>query len=137
MTITTGADACLSGPDDSGPSLGEQLLKQVTNPRDRAALRALVEEETILARDSVRQALIVTDDAGVPVGCAWDRLARSRFGLNLEEQRIFLDFVLSVAGPHHVNLGWIMELDDRRLAILLRAMTEMAGNNTIAIATRI
>ncbi|ELP67681.1 hypothetical protein STRTUCAR8_08529 [Streptomyces turgidiscabies Car8] len=114
------------------------LFKQSTQPRDKAALRALIEEETLLARENVRRALIVTNDQGTPVGCAWDRVAKERFGLGLdEEQRIFLDVILSVAGPHHVNLGWLMEVGDRRLGILLRAMTEMAGNNTIAIGTKL
>lgn len=121
------------------PALEGLLLKQSTQPRDKAALRALIEEETVLAEDAVRRILLVTDDRGTAVGCAWDRLTKGRFGLvDLdEEQRIFVDFILSVAGPHHVNLGWLMEIDDRRLAILLRAMTEMAGDNTVAIATRI
>lgn len=119
-------------------ALEKLLLKKTTQLRDKAALRALIEEETVLARDNVRQNLIVTNDRGTPTGCAWDRLAKARFGLGLdEEQRIFLDVILSVAGPHHVNLGWLMEIDDRRLAILLRAMTEMAGNDTIAIATKL
>ncbi|MGY1498521.1 hypothetical protein ACW4TU_18310 [Streptomyces sp. QTS52] len=130
MTATT--------PDADAPTLGERLLEKAAHPRDKAALRALIEEETVLARENVRRALIVTNDRGAPVGCAWDRLAKERFGLDLdEEQRIFLDVILSIAGPHHVNLGWLMEIDDRRLAIVLRAMTEMAGNDTIAIATRI
>lgn len=119
-------------------ALEKLLLKETTQPRDKAALRALIEEGTLLDRDTVRRELIVTNDRGTPTGCAWDRLAKNRFGLDLnEEQRIFLDVILSVAGPHHVNLGWLMEIDDRRLAILLRAMTEMAGNNTIAIGTKL
>lgn len=121
------------------PTPEERLLKKLTHPRDVAGLRALIEEGTILTRASVRRNLIVTNDQGTPTGCAWDRLAKARHGLDLddEEQRIFLDVILSVAGPHHVNLGWLEEIDDRRLAILLRAMTEMAGNNTIAIGTRL
>jgi hypothetical protein len=128
----------LDAEDTGIPALEKLLLKPSTQPRDKAALRALIEEGTILARDSIRRILIVTNDRGAPVGCAWDRLTKDRHGLELEEeQRIFLDVILSVAGPHHVNLGWLMEIDDRRLAIVLRAMTEMAGNDTIAIATRI
>lgn len=124
--------------DTVTPALEKLLLKQSTQPRDKAALRALIEEGTILARANVRRTLIVTNDRGTPVGCAWDRVAKERFGLDLdEEQRIFLDVILSVAGPHHVNLGWLMEIDDRRLAILLHAMTEMAGNDTIAIGTKL
>ena len=116
----------------------EKLLKKLTQPRDKAGLRALLEEETVLALDNVRRNLIVTNDAGVPTGLAWDRLSKARFGLDLDEQqKIVLDVILSIASPHHVNLGWLMELDDRRLAILLRAMTEMAGSDVIAIATRI
>ncbi|WP_055525334.1 hypothetical protein [Streptomyces graminilatus] len=124
--------------DTAPPALEEVLLKRLTNPRDQAGLRALIEEGTVLARSSVRRSLIVTNDEGKPVGCAWDRVAKERYGLDLdEEQRIFLDVILSVASFHHVNLGWLMEIDDRRLAILLRAMTEMAGNDTIAIGTKL
>lgn len=116
----------------------EKLLKKLTQPRDKAGLRALLEEETVLALDTVRRNLIVTDDQGVATGLAWDRLSKARFGLDLDEQqKIFLEVILSIASPHHVNLGWLMELDDRRLAILLRAMAEMAGSDVIAIATRI
>lgn len=123
--------------DTVTPAL-EKLLKKLTQPRDKAGLRALIEEKTVIAGEAVRRALIVTNDAGTPVGCAWDRLARARFGLVLdEEQRIVLDVILSIASSHHVNLGWLMEIDDRRLAILLRAMAEMAGDNVIAISTRI
>lgn len=124
--------------DTTIPALEKLLLKKSTQPRDRAALRALIEEGTILAVADARRALIVTSDEGAPVGCAWDRVAKGRYGLGLDEQqRSFLDIVLSLAGPHHVNLGWLMEIDDRRLAILLRAMTEMAGNDTIAIGTKL
>jgi hypothetical protein len=134
MTETT---PFLKQQDTYTAGLEKLLSKQSTSVRDRAALRALLEEETVLAGEDVRRSLIVTNDSGTPVGCAWDRLARDRFGLDLdEEQRIVLDVVLSIAGPHHVNLGWLMEINDRRLAVLLRAMTEMAGNNTIAIGTR-
>ena len=116
----------------------EKLLKKLKQPRDRAGLRALLEEKTVLTHDAVRRNLIVTNDAGVPTGCAWDRLAKARFGFDLDErQRIFLDVILSIAGPHHVNLGWLAEIDDRRFAILLRAMAEMAGNTVMAISTRI
>ena len=124
--------------DTVTPALAKLLKKPSTQPRDKAGLRALIEEETVLACDTVRRALIVTNDKGTPVGCAWERLTKARFGLGLDEQqRVFLDVVLSIAGPHHVNLGWLMELDDRHLRILLRAMAEMAGDTTIVIGTRI
>ncbi|MDQ0933820.1 hypothetical protein [Streptomyces turgidiscabies] len=128
----------LEQQDTYTAGLEKLLSKQPTHPRGRAALRALIDEKTVLARDNVRRALLVTNERNVPTGCAWDRLAKERFGLNLdEEQRIFLDVILSIASSHHVNLGWLMEIDDRRLAILLRAMTEMAGNDTIAIGTKL
>lgn len=134
----TATESFLEVEETDTPTLEERLLEKTTHPRDKAALRALIEEGTLLNEDSVRRNLIVTTDRGVPTGCAWDRLAKARFGLDLnEEQRIFLDVILSIAGPHHVNLGWLMEIDDRRLAILLRAMTEMAGNDTIAIGTKL
>lgn len=134
--MTTSAETDSPAGDTGTPAL-ENLLEKMTDPRDKAALRALIQEETVLAQDAVRRALIVTDGRGTPVACAWDRVARGRFsfGIEDEEQRVFLDVILSIASPHHVNLGWLMEVDDRRLAILLRAMTEMAGNDTIAIGT--
>lgn len=132
MTTTTAAE------DTVIPALEQLLLQESTHPRDRATLRALIEERTILANHDVRRLLIVTDNVGAPVGCAWERLTNNRFGLGLDvERRAFLDVVLSLASPHRVNLGWLMEINDRRLAILLRAMTEMVGNDTIAIATRL
>lgn len=137
MTTTTETDSPTAA-EPADPPLGELLLQAAEHPRDKDAVRALVEEKTILSRHYVRMALFVTNDQGAPVGCAWESLASWRYGLGLDEgQRAFLDLILSIAGPHQVYLSSIMELDDRRLAIVLRAMTEMAGNDVIVIATRI
>ena len=40
------------------PTLGELLLASAKNNRDRIATQALVDEETLLTRDSVRNALV-------------------------------------------------------------------------------
>lgn len=48
-----------------------------------------------------------------------------------------MDLVLSIAGPHQTGLARVMELDDRRLAIILRAMIQLSGCDTIAVGTRI
>lgn len=119
------------------PSLGQQLLAwaRASSPVDVAAVQALVDEERILARDDFRRALVV--DTGGVLGCDWEGLSGRRYVLPLDTgERAFVDLVLSLAGPCQVNLArTLMELDDRRIAILLRAMALRAGSDRIAIGT--
>lgn len=136
MTMTT-ATKTSTAEEDLEPPLGELLLRSSSSPRDQAAVRALVEEERLLARDNVRMALVVKADDGT-MGCSWERFGSRLYTLGFDdEERAFIDLVLSIAGPHQTSLTRVQDLDDRRLAIILRAMIHLSGNNVIAVATRI
>lgn len=134
MTITeTRADLA---DETDAPTLGEQLLASATYIRERAATQALVEEESILAVDSVRR-LLVVEGADGPA-CNWDRLMGRLYGLGLdEEQRAFLGLVLGIVGIGLHTLSTVVHLDERRLLILMRAMPTLAGNDRIAVGTRV
>lgn len=118
------------------PTFGEQLLASATYKRERAATQALVEEESILALDSVRR-LLVVEGADGPA-CNWERLMGRLYGLGLdEEQRAFLGLVLGMVGIGMHTLSAVVKLDERRLLILMRAMPPLAGNDRIAVGTRV
>ncbi|MEW2567612.1 hypothetical protein [Streptomyces sp. NPDC047070] len=122
--------------DDDAPTIGALLLAAATNPRDQAAVRALVDEGEILIRDHVRMALVVKTEQG-RMGCDWERLSKRLYTLGFDDQeRAFLDLVLSIAGPHPTSLTRVLELDDRHLAIILRAMVQLSGCDTLAVGTR-
>lgn len=122
--------------EPEAPTLGEQLLASATYTRERAATQALVEEETILALDSVRRLLVVESEDGP--ACDWERLMGRLYGLGLdEEQRAFLGLVLGMTGIGLHTLSTVEKLDERRLLILMRAMPTLAGNDRIAVGTRI
>jgi len=128
--ITTAAE------ETDAPPFEELLLKAAVTPRDQAAVRALVEEEQILASDIVRRDLVQQTDAGVEF--TWQHLACNLYGLGLDESgRAFVDLVLSIAWPHQTSLVRVMDLDERRLAILLRAMISLSGVDTLAVGTRL
>ncbi|MFF3420294.1 hypothetical protein ACFYW9_37380 [Streptomyces sp. NPDC002698] len=116
---------------------GQRLIKSVASVGERAAAQALVEEETILARENVQRALGLLD---VPSWSEvrWEGLMGRVYGLGLdEEQRAFLGLVLSMVGIGHVPLAAVSDLDERRLAVMLRAVARLAGNDTLAVGTRI
>ncbi|MGW7498570.1 hypothetical protein ACWGKA_30370 [Streptomyces luteogriseus] len=116
--------------------LGEQLLRTTKNPRDRAAVRALVEERSILSVPALRHALIIHTDDGEMAH--FQGLAGHQYGLGLDKgQQYFLDLVLSMTGIGITPLAGIQGMDDRRLPILLRALLRLAGNNTIAVGVRL
>ncbi|WP_326787864.1 hypothetical protein [Streptomyces sp. NBC_00151] len=115
----------------------QRLIDAATSDRELAAAQALVEEETILARESVLRALGLMD---VPseANVQWEGLSGRVYGLGLdEEQRAFLGLVLSMVGIGHVTLAAVTDLGERRLAVMLRAITRLAGNDTLAVGTRI
>ncbi|MFI6276700.1 hypothetical protein [Streptomyces sp. NPDC050988] len=135
MTTTKETDVHTIDEEDA-PSLGALLLASAANPRHKAAVRALVDEEIILRRDLVRIALVVKTPEG-RMGCDWERFGKRLYTLGLNEgERAFLDLVLSIAGPHQTSLARVLELDDRRLAIVLRATVQLSGCDTLAIGTR-
>ncbi|MFC9285180.1 hypothetical protein [Streptomyces sp. NPDC057052] len=115
------------------PSLGECLVRSAVGLRDRTAVKALVEEEQILARDNVRAAL-VTKQNGVMI-CRWEGMAGRLYTLGLSEsERAFLGLVLSIVGLRHSYLSTVECLDERRLQIVLRAVTRLAGEGRSGIA---
>ncbi|MEV2228395.1 hypothetical protein AB0H69_07420 [Streptomyces phaeochromogenes] len=135
MTTTKETDVHTIDEEDA-PSLGALLLASAANPRDKAAVRALVDEEIILGRERVRMALVVKRADG-RMGCDWERFGKRLYTLGLNESdRSFLDLVLSLAGPHQTSLARVLEIDDRRLAIILRATVQLSGCDTLAIGTR-
>ena len=118
------------------PTLGQLLVASAKSPRGRAASQALVEEETILTLDSVRRLLVVEGEDG-PV-CRWEGLMGRLYGLGLDDvQRAFLGLVLGMIGIGLHTLSAVEELDERRLLILMRAMPALAGNDRIAVGTRV
>ncbi|MEU8752031.1 hypothetical protein AB0C88_16210 [Streptomyces chartreusis] len=119
----------------STPTLGEQLIATSVKGRDRAAIQALVEEETVLGLDSVRR-LLIMEGADGPV-CRWEGLMGRIYGLGLDNaQRAFLGLVLGMVGIGLHTLAAVEELDERRLLILMRAMPVLACNERIAVGTR-
>lgn len=117
------------------PRLGELLVKNAKNNRDRAAAQALAEEGGLLALDRVRTALVVK--RGGRTTAEWERIMGRTYTLGLDEQqRTFLSLVLSLAGIGTVPLTAVESLDERCLVILQRAILRLAGNDRLAIGTR-
>ncbi|MFF2847231.1 hypothetical protein ACFVT5_12935 [Streptomyces sp. NPDC058001] len=132
MTISRDTDI----PVPMTGGLGRRLQRWATGTRDQAAVTALVQERSLLAREDVRLALVREDGAG-GVLCDWAGLARHLYILELDAgERVFLGFVLSMAGPHQTALSRVQELDEARLAIVLRALIRLSGNLRIAVGTR-
>lgn len=133
MTVTTPA---AEAEAVEAPTFEEQLLKTAATPREQAAVRALVDEHQILARDAFRRALVWDTADGMEF--SWQNLACYLYGLRLADaERSFVDLVLSIASPHQTSLTRVMDLDERRLAIVLRAMISLSGVDTLAVGTRI
>ncbi|MEU0035123.1 hypothetical protein [Streptomyces sp. NPDC006333] len=117
--------------------LAQRLIDSSTSDRERAAAQALNEEETILAHTSVLRALGLLEQPGQSE-VQWEGLAGRVYSVGLDdEQRAFLGLVLSMVGIGHVTLAAVSGLGERRLAIMLRAIARLAGNDTIAVGTRI
>jgi hypothetical protein len=116
--------------------LGKKLIRAATSDGQRAAAQALVEEETILAQRNVLTALGLLDPSSAKV--RWEGLAGRVYSLGLDdEQRAFLGLTLSMVGIGQISLAAVSGLGERRLAVMLRAIARMAGNDTIAVGTRI
>ncbi|WP_019073252.1 hypothetical protein [Streptomyces hokutonensis] len=117
------------------PKLGELLVRNAKSDRDRTAAQALAEEETLLAHDGVRTALVVKQDGRMTA--VWDRLMGRLYTLSLDDQqRAFLGLVLSMVGIGHVSLTAVESLDERRLLILQRAILRLAGNDQATVGAR-
>ena len=134
MTTTTTQAADTDEADL--PTLGELLLASAKNNRDRIATQALVDEETLLTRDSVRNALVAKHDGRMT--CRWEGLSGRLYTLGLDDvERAFLGLVLSIVGIGHITIAVVEDLDERRLVIVQRAIRGLAGNDRIAIGTRL
>jgi hypothetical protein len=130
-TETTTPDA----DDAEFRELCEQLVRTAPSPFHRAAVQALVEERTILEVTAVRYALIVDTDHGPTA--RFEGLSGRQYTLGLDEgQRSFLGLVLSMVGIGLTTIAAVRDLDERRLPIILRAFLRLAGNDTIAVGTR-
>ncbi|MET8409686.1 hypothetical protein ABZV34_16590 [Streptomyces sp. NPDC005195] len=116
---------------------GQRLIDSAKNDRERAAAEALVEEQTILSRQNVLTALGLWDTPSSSE-VRWEGLGGRVYSLGLDdEQRAFLGLTLSMVGIGSVGLTAVRELDDRRLAVMLRAIARLAGNDTLAVGTRL
>lgn len=116
--------------------LGELLVASAKNARDRAAAQALAEEGELILRPAVRAALVVREDGRMT--CRWEGLSGRLYTLGLDdEERAFLGLVLSMVGIGLHTLSAVPDLDERRLSIILRAILRLAGNDRIAVGTRL
>jgi hypothetical protein len=131
MTSTTSTAA----DEVDVPELGALLAASAKNNRDRIAAQALDEEATILARDNVRTALVEKQDGHMVA--RWEGLSGRLYTLGLDDaERAFLGLILSIVSIGSVTLAAVEELDERRLLIIQRAILRLAGNDRIAIGTR-
>jgi hypothetical protein len=118
------------------PRLGAQLLTSARQGRDRIAVQALVDEESILALKSVRTVLV--EEKGRRMTAQWERLSGRVYTLGLDaQQRAFLGLVLSVVGIGLVTLAAVEDLDERRMLIIQRTILRLTGNDRVAIGTRL
>lgn len=116
---------------------GARLIESATTDRELAAAHALVDEETILAHRSVLGALGLLDLPEV-AAIGWEGLMGRVYTLGLDaEERVFLGLVLSMVGIGSTPLSTVSDLGERRLAIILRAIARLAGNDTLAVGRRI
>ncbi|MFD6294226.1 hypothetical protein ACFWFU_05375 [Streptomyces sp. NPDC060235] len=116
---------------------GARLIESATTDRELAAAQALVDEKTILSHRSVHRALGLLDlpsEATV----RWESLMGRVYTLGLErEERVFLGLTLSMLGIGNTPLSAVSDLGERRLAIILHAITRLAGNDNLAVGRRI
>ncbi|MFD7551767.1 hypothetical protein ACFV0R_17755 [Streptomyces sp. NPDC059578] len=130
-------DTTVSPPE--APHLLSDRLTAWARTRDtgeRAAVAALLQESDVLAREDVRDLLVI--DTGKRAYCDWPRFeGQYRTVLVLDtSERAFLDLVVAVGFPRLVPLWQVENLGERRLAIVLRALAALAGVDTIAVGTR-
>jgi hypothetical protein len=135
MTTDTEPRPVTAGETDLR-KLGQQIIRTSAPGGDRAAAQALADEGSVLANKNVRRLLVVDSQRGAT--CRWENLAGSQYSLGLDEQqRKFLGLVLSMVGIGHITIAAVQDLDERRLGIILRAVLQLAGNDTFAVGTRV
>ncbi|MER5493850.1 hypothetical protein [Streptomyces sp. NPDC002490] len=103
---------------------------------EQVAVAVLIEEGDVLAREDVRDLLVV--DTETAASCDWPRFeARYRNSLVLDaSERAFLDFVVAVSFPRLVPLWQVEHLGERRLVVVLRALVALAGaSSTVTVGS--
>jgi hypothetical protein len=134
MTLTESETATPDAGAADFQSLCKQLLRTAKSSRARAAVQALVDERTILEVPAVRHALIVDTRRGAKAN--FDGLLGRQFGLGLDQQQLsFLGLVLSMVGIGMTTITAVQGRDGRCLPITLRAILQLADNDTIAAGT--
>ncbi|MGQ4402540.1 hypothetical protein ACN6K4_003322 [Streptomyces hayashii] len=117
-------------------ALGAAVVRNAKRPKERIAAQALAEERTILAMPQVQAALVVRD--GGRVTCRWEGLTGKLYTLPLDsQQRAFLGLVLSLLGIGSTTLSAVSDLDPERLRVMTQAILRLAGDDSIAIGTRL
>ncbi|MFF2021198.1 hypothetical protein ACFVW2_05240 [Streptomyces sp. NPDC058171] len=123
---------------EAAPLLTDRLTAWARNrdTGERAAVAALIHEGDVLAREDVRELLVV--DTGKRAHCDWPRFeAQYKTALVLDTgERAFLELVVAIGFPRLVPLWQVENLDERRLAVVLRALAALAGAERIAVGTR-
>ncbi|MFF1520441.1 hypothetical protein [Streptomyces sp. NPDC058305] len=115
---------------------GARLIESARTDREAAA-QVLVDEETILSHRSVLGALGLLDLPEV-AAVGWEGLMGRVYTLGLDaEERVLLGLTLSMVSVGNTPLSAVSDLDERRLAIILRAIARLAGNDTLAVGRRI
>ncbi|MER7404067.1 hypothetical protein ABT373_16625 [Streptomyces sp. NPDC000070] len=108
-------------------------------PPERAAVTALLEERTLLARQDFCRLVVSEDQEAGTAWCDWallcQNLYRDAIGVG---DRAFLELVLSLACHHRTNLGSrLADLSPEHLAIILRAIAGAAGGHPIIAGPRL
>ncbi|GAB2957419.1 hypothetical protein GCM10023080_016170 [Streptomyces pseudoechinosporeus] len=128
MNETTEAETEPSTEEEAALPLGERLLRSAT-PRERVAVRALVEEGHLLNLDAVKAALVRETDSGPR--CSWDHLSVRLHEMGLDdEQRAFVDLVLSTVTSHQTSLARVIGMEPA-----LRARHRPAARRRTDLAT--
>lgn len=118
-------------------ALGAALVASAKRDRDRIAAQALADERTILALPAVQAVLGVRCDGRRPVA-NWEGMLGRLYTLPLDEQqRSFLGLVLSMLGIGSTTLAAVSSLSGERLRIITQAILRLAGDDSIAVATRL
>ncbi|MET7453946.1 hypothetical protein ABZT03_19095 [Streptomyces sp. NPDC005574] len=137
MTTEIDTEDRAADADDDLHTLARHIIRTARPGGDRAAAQALVDEQTILALPHVRRNLIV-HNRHREATCHWEGLSGLQYTLGLDErQRAFLGLVLSMVGIGHITIAAAQSLDERRLGIITRAILQLAGNDTLAVGTRL
>ncbi|MFD5697423.1 hypothetical protein [Streptomyces lasiicapitis] len=113
----------------------ERLRAWECGELDRIAVTMLLEEQDLLARPGLQRILVVlADDA---VYADWTHLSLRLDKLDLDEEELqFLEILLAIALGRQILLDSVRCLDERRLAVALRALASWAGCDSIAVGTR-